>query len=185
MGKKSVAEEEYDLKRVKKQLYPVLIDKRSGKIIDGAHRLLANSDWRTESVETKDEGEYLVLRLQANLYRRNVSEEEVRKWMNSLAEFFMFQKAIKAGKIVSTIAKETGYSVQRIRYYLDSKYKLKTSPIKKTLVASVSGKRSRKKSQLMQANLTVSHPISFTCPVCGEEVHISCNGKGKGKHSFR
>jgi|GEM_PF-6152828 len=156
---------DYDLKKYKRQLYPVIVDKCSGKVIDGVHRLDADPNWRKEVIETKSEDEFLILRLQANLHRRTVPETEIRGWINELAEYYLTH-SVKKGEIALRIAEEAGYSQQRVRYYLDEKYKLKTAPARKTLAASVS-QTANDWWERQQAKEKRCYIPTETCPLCG------------------
>jgi len=120
-----LSEEEYSLKGSTKlvgQLYPVLLDKH-GRVIDGLHRLEDEPNWRTEKLEHIDtEEKFLIARLVANKFRRQVSSEEVREMINKLAEIY-YKQGVKPGKISRVIAENTGYAPDTVREYLDSKYK--------------------------------------------------------------
>lgn len=132
-------ENEYDLKKSKglvNELYPVLKD-RKGRVIDGFHRLEADPSWRSEVLKEIDtEEKFLCARLIANLHRRVVPTDETEKWINQLGELYLNQ-GVPLGEITNRIAENTGYSKQRVRYYLDPKYKLKTAPTGQTLEPSV------------------------------------------------
>lgn len=121
-----VSSKEYNLKQSEDkigQLYPVLLAK-DGKIIDGLHRLNIDSQWKTETLEYIDTREkFLKARIISNLHRRTVPAQEIRAWLNELAELAFTEKGIKPGKISGWIADETGYSSITIRPYLDDKYK--------------------------------------------------------------
>jgi len=126
-----MSSEDYDLYKSERkigQLYPVLIDAR-GKVIDGLHRLNIDSKWRTETLEHIDTQEkFLKARIIANLHRRTVPSSEIRAWINELAEFAMTEHGLEPGKISTWIAEETGYSERQARFYLEDKYKIRTSP---------------------------------------------------------
>lgn len=123
--------EEYDLKKSEKigQLYPVIKDK-FGNVIDGKHRLQADPDWRTETIEGIDSDEkLLVARAVANWHRRAVPESEKREWINGLAEIYLKQGLkIKAefpfeNEIKNKIAEVTGLHPDTVNDYLHSKFK--------------------------------------------------------------
>ena len=123
------ANEKYDLKKSGKriQLYPVLKDKK-GNVIDGKHRLEAEPNWKTETVEGIDtEEDFLIARCVANWNRRRVTAEEKIKWINDLAELYKKQSykvLITGNEIVKKIVEATGLSMPTIYKYLDDKYKV-------------------------------------------------------------
>jgi len=123
-----MSSEEYDLRQSKNkvgQLYPVLLSK-DGKVIDGLHRLNIDSEWRTERLEHIDSRDkFLKARIIANLHRRTVPSQEIRAWINELAEYAFSELSIPPGEIAGWIAEETGYNAAHVRTYLDDKYKRK------------------------------------------------------------
>jgi len=120
-------EKEFDYAKSTKivgQLYPVLKAK-NGEIIDGFTRKGAIKFWREEILEHIDTKEkMLVARLVANKCRRIVSVNEVKEWVNELAEMYV-QQGTKPGEISNAIAENTGYAEASIQIYLDPKYKAK------------------------------------------------------------
>jgi len=119
------------------QLYPVLKSK-DGTTIDGFHRLKADPNWRTETLENIDTPEKIITaRLVANKCRREVDEDEVRKWFNDLAEIYAI-KGIEKGKISGLIAKNTPYSIDYIIHLLDQKYKREDLATKKAVLIAPS-----------------------------------------------
>ena len=54
--------------------------------------------------------------------------------------------------------------------------------LKKIAKESGIGQTDKTKKSTMEANLGISYPISLECPVCGQEIKASCDGKGK--HTF-
>jgi hypothetical protein len=134
-----MVETEYDLKKSEKiaQLYPILLSK-DGKIIDGFHRLEADPNWKTQTIEEIDtEEKLLVARAVSNWNRRQVSKEEKTEWINDLAEIYQKQGYKLVGKravisnittrneIVAKIHEMTGLAYTTIMGFIDSKYKSK------------------------------------------------------------
>jgi len=123
---------EYDLKKSRKigQLYPVLLDSE-GNVIDGFHRLEADSNWRTEKLSEIDTEEKLLLaRCVANWHRRQVSREEKEEWINGLAGIYEKQGLkvrSKGGRneIMAKIMEVTGLSDKAVGVYLHEQYKQK------------------------------------------------------------
>lgn len=124
--------EEYDLKKSVEKigyLYPVILS-ADGEPVDGFHRLAADPNWRTEVNENLDSTEkVLKAKLISNKFRRQVSAEEVKGWINELGEIALNDHEIERGKISGWIAEETGYSDNRVRELLEDKYKIITSPL--------------------------------------------------------
>ena len=123
--------EEYDLRKSGEkvgELYTVLKSK-TGEVIDGFHRKNAKANWREEIREDIDTPEkVLKARLIANKFRRQVTAEEVRGWINDLAEIAVNEYGVVPGEVSGWVAEETGYYEGTVRDYLDDKYKIKTSP---------------------------------------------------------
>jgi hypothetical protein len=119
---------EYDLKKSEKigQLYPVLVDAK-GNVIDGFHRLEADSSWRREKLpEIDTEEKLLVARCVANWHRRQVSGEEKEEWINSLARIYKEQGLSSEGhrnEIKLKISEVTGLHPDTVLLYLHDKYK--------------------------------------------------------------
>ena len=126
-----MSENEYDLRKSTEkigELYPVIVSK-SGEIVDGFHRINAKANWRREVREDLDTPEkVLKARLISNKFRRQVTAEEVRGWINDLAEIAFTEHGIEPGEISGWVAEETGYSIRRTLFYLDEKYKLSSGP---------------------------------------------------------
>lgn len=118
--------EEYDLKKSTENigyLYPVILDV-NGNIVDGNHRKEADPNWRTEINENLDTPEkVLKAKLIANKFRRKVSSDEVREWINDLAEIAMVEHGVQPGSISGWVAEQTGYAERTVLNYLDQKYK--------------------------------------------------------------
>jgi DNA modification methylase len=124
-----MSQEEYDLKKSEKigQLYPVLLS-RGGKVIDGFHRLKADSNWKKVRLKEIDSEEKLcIARLVANWHRRDASTEEKQEWINKLAKIYRKQglkvRNHRSNEIVKKIAEVTGLSVKCILTYCLDIYK--------------------------------------------------------------
>ena len=66
---------------------------------------------------------YDQLKLIANKFRRQVTAEEVKGWINDLAEIALTEHKIQPGRISGWIAEETGYSTRQVQIYLNPEYK--------------------------------------------------------------
>lgn len=98
------------------QIYPVLRAK-TGEIIDGYHRKASNPNWKEVVVDVKDPIKIVVMQIEANLRRRDVSKEEKKEWV------LRIQKELKKqGGRGSTreIARELGLSQNTIVKWLQS-----------------------------------------------------------------
>lgn len=105
------------LRRTKKlfgTLYPV-IKTPDGTIIDGIHRLEADPDWPTQTVELEHPYDAIVFRIIANMVRRDVSAEEKSEALGELAE--------ATGWAPKEIAENLGASYRWVMKYLPDKYK--------------------------------------------------------------
>jgi len=120
-----MSENEYDLRKSTEkigELYPVIVSK-SGEIVDGFHRINAKANWRREVRDDIDTPEkVLKARLISNKFRRQVTAEEVKGWINDLAEIAYTEHGIEPGEISGWVAEETGYKDETVRKYLDEKY---------------------------------------------------------------
>ena len=96
-----------DLERSEKtigQLYPVLRDAR-GRVIDGYHRLDANPNWKSvtlDNVKTKEDR--LIVSAHVNLGRRNISSSEREEIVNALAEIY-YQQGLRPDVMKTVIGK--------------------------------------------------------------------------------
>ena len=124
--------DEYDLRKSTDkigELYPVIMS-ATGEVVDGFHRINAKANWRREVREDIDTPEKVLLaRLISNKFRRQVEASEVRGWINDLAQIAVDDHGIEPGQISGWVAEQTGYSEITVRKYLDSKYKIITSPL--------------------------------------------------------
>ncbi len=103
-------EERYDLAASKwsvHELYPMLKDVH-GNVIDGFHRLRADPNWRTETLEhIKTPTQLVLARIIANTHRRSVSREEREEQINELARCLMENEKIPREGLISIIAELT------------------------------------------------------------------------------
>lgn len=101
-------------------LYPILVDKE-GKIIDGKHRARVDPHWPKAVLEKANSDiERQKIAIIANVQRRDVSETEQKRKVNTLAK--------TTGWSPRRIAKELGMSYRWIVDHLSKKYKEKTGP---------------------------------------------------------
>jgi len=123
-----VTEERYDLvesRRSVRELYPVLLDAH-GNVIDGFHRLRAEPDWRTETLEhIRTPTQLCLARIIANTHRRSVSREERAQQINDLARNLVEHDGVEKDELLSTIAELTTFSDDYVRRLLSDDYKLR------------------------------------------------------------
>jgi len=141
---REISAKEYDLKvseDIVGQLYPVLLSKDK-KVIDGLHRLGADKDWRTETLEQIDtEEKLLIARCVANWHRRSVPWSEKEEWINGLARVYLEQEYKVYGdrrpdggvpnEIQQKIVEMTGLSEITVGRYLGSEFKQRGPPIRR------------------------------------------------------
>lgn len=107
------------------KLYPVLLD-ADGNIIDGQHRLVADSDWPAVRLfHIRSEKERLLARLISNACRRTVSPKEKKEMLGRLGAIYL-KEGGKPGKLAYRLAEETGMSYTWVMKYLPDKYKLRS-----------------------------------------------------------
>jgi|GEM_PF-895499 len=73
------------LKNAKIQIYPV-IKAPDGEILDGEHRKKIDPNWKEQIIDVKNELEKLLIKLQANAIRRNMSITEKRNIVLKIKE---------------------------------------------------------------------------------------------------
>jgi hypothetical protein len=116
-----------DLKRSSQRvgrLYPILLDK-NGKVIDGQHRLAADSAWPKIRLDhVCSEKERLLARLVSNVCRRTVSPGEKEEMLERLGAICL-EEGVKPGKLAYELTEETGMSYTWVMKYLPDKYKLR------------------------------------------------------------
>jgi hypothetical protein len=116
------------------QLYPVIVDYH-GNIIDGEHRIRANSNWRKVKLENiKTKKQLIIARILSNNLRRNVTKREKSCLLTDLAEINLSEGS-EVGEITYKIAKQTGMSYRWVAKYLPKKYKDPIQSNKKKHVA--------------------------------------------------
>ncbi|HUW49154.1 MAG TPA: hypothetical protein VMW36_10470 [Patescibacteria group bacterium] len=104
------------------KLYPVLLD-RHGNIIDGKHRLAADSDWPKIRLDhIASEKERVLARLVGNMCRRTISNSEKREMLKKLGGIYL-EQGEKPGKLAYRIAEETGMSYRWVMKYLPERMK--------------------------------------------------------------
>ncbi len=116
--------EDYDLKKSKDvihELYPVLKDAH-GNVIDGFHRLEADPNWKTETLEDITTPVQLAtVRIVANM-RRKISKEERRLQLVALAEELV-KEGVTKENVISKIVEKTTLSEDYVRRMLPVEYK--------------------------------------------------------------
>ena len=100
------------------ELYPVLVDK-NGNVIDGKHRKKANPNWYEKVIDTDDPVRIAMIDFIANVNRREISNSEIKKKLDKIAEL--------TGWSVQQIAVEIGRSGEAgekwVRRYISERYK--------------------------------------------------------------
>jgi hypothetical protein len=119
-------EEQYDLGESKlrvRELYPVLLDAH-GSVVDGFHRLRADPDWRTETLEhIKTPTQLVLARIVANTHRRSIGREERQEQINELARCLLEDEKVPREQLRSTIAELTTFTERYVRDLLSDEYK--------------------------------------------------------------
>lgn len=95
------------------EIYPVIKD-QYGNILDGRHRKKVNPNWKETAVEVKDELEALLIRVHANIMRREVSVEEKQEWVRE-ARRILQARGMKGTQ--EEIAKVLGLSQRWVSKY--------------------------------------------------------------------
>jgi len=117
--------ENYDLQKSKKsvhELYPVIKDAH-GNVIDGFHRLEADPNWKTETLPMIDTPVKLALaRIVANTHRRDISKEERKLQLVTLAEELIREGKPK-DKIISILVDLTTFTDSYLYRMLPDEYK--------------------------------------------------------------
>lgn len=117
--------ENYDLQKSKKAvsaLYPVIKDAH-GNVIDGFHRLEADPNWKTETLEDIQTPVQLALaRIVANTHRRQVSKEERKLQLVTLAEELVKEGRVRE-EVIPEIAELTTFDVSYLYKMLPAEYK--------------------------------------------------------------
>lgn len=94
-------------------IYPVL-KSPDGEVLDGLHRLNVDPKWPVKVVEVKDEKRKLLVRVHANIQRRNIPTEEKEGWVKQARK--VLQSEGKKGT-QEEIAKLLGFSVNWVSKY--------------------------------------------------------------------
>lgn len=123
-------------------LYPVLEDSY-GNIIDGRHRLEADSEWPRRRLENvKTEKERILARLVSNACRRNMPSQEKREMLAKLGGVLL-QDGLQRGEISKNISEESGMSYQWVMKYLPSEFKNRSQSERATAPVRCAAKISR------------------------------------------
>ena len=123
-----MSEEGYDLRKSLhsvKHLYPIIKDSH-GNVIDGFHRLEADGDWPTKTLDhIKTPTQLELARLVANTHRREVTREERAEMITNLAKALVDGEGVPKEDIVNVLRDLTTFSGQYIRNLLPPEYKRK------------------------------------------------------------
>ena len=103
-------------------LYPILVDSNN-KSIDGDHRAAVDTNWETKKLDwVKTEKDRIIVRIHANVIRREIHDNERRNDINKLAAIAK-EEGIKPGEISKKISEWVCFSDPYIRELLDPPYK--------------------------------------------------------------
>jgi len=157
--------EGYDLAKSKKsvhELYPVIKDAH-GNVIDGFHRLEADPNWKTETLEQiKTPAQLALARIIANTHRRSISKEERKLQLVTLAEELV-KEGMKREDVIPQIVELTTFTDRYIREMLPNEYKVRPG---------VGGAGTHKPVELSstQDHEHVYDEGSTHCRICGREL---------------
>lgn len=158
------------------QLEPVVISKRTGRVVSGEHRLRGNANWRTEYRDFTNDFEEELARIEYN-NQRQVPEEELKLRFSHLAEAAVNDLDVEPKKVCSYLAEKLAgrYTRRRIEQLLDSKYKADTVPKKVETVSTSTtnlvdqmrqeGSEAKKAIDALEPAL-VSDELTFPFPDC-------------------
>ena len=106
------------------KLYPVLVDK-NGEIIDGRHRLEADSNWPKRVIPgIESEEQMLLARLITNVCRRDVSSAEKTEELQKLGRICL-ERGVSKGELITEISNKTGMSYRWVMKYIPNELKLR------------------------------------------------------------
>jgi len=116
--------------------FPIVKSRRTGRIIDGKHREAADPKWPVVYIDTEDDAEEFAARLELNLKRRTMSEEEKRILVGAIAEQLLL-KGVKRENLVDEITKriklgEKEVSRRWVYKYLPDEFKREYHMLKTT-----------------------------------------------------
>ena len=153
-------------------IYPVIIDKNTGEIIDGKHRKTDDPTWPEKIVDPKDLKEKTLLRMHAN-YRRKVTRKETKVQLLMLASI-LEEEGVPREHMVTELTKITPYTKQYVRKLLPAKYKVMEKSRKEPAI-----------KYLTTDEKLVSHPSEetrkptprkeekvYVCPVCATALKL-------------
>ncbi len=101
--------------KVAGQIYPVIIDKATGEIIDGRKRMRANPDWRIEEVEIESIEQKLAIKYHTVWFRQQLEKDKV---LTEVAEETGWEG-------LEPFATFFGVSKETIAKHLPQKYKIR------------------------------------------------------------
>lgn len=101
--------------KVAGQIYPIIVDKATGEIIDGRKRKRANPDWKTEEVEFESVEQKLAVKYHTVWFRQQLEKDKI---LTEVAEETGWRG-------LSPFADFFGVSKETISKYLPQKYKLR------------------------------------------------------------
>ncbi|MEM2050114.1 MAG: hypothetical protein QXZ11_03210 [Thermoproteota archaeon] len=166
-------------KEVVGPIYPVLVDKATGEIIDGLHRSMVDPKWPRQEIEVQDRKQVILIRLHAH-YRRQISQKEVNYLLIKLAEE-LAKEGVPRGQIVKEVANLSGYSLSRVKSALPAKFKDKEKveamanrrATKALEEESFGGEEGASYEEDVEAEGVEED--SLRCPVCGSPLELRGN----------
>lgn len=159
-----MSDEEYDLAESKKKLgalIPIIKDAH-GHVIDGFHRLDADPDWPSVTLDhIQDSAQLSIARLAANVCRRQVGAEEKSRLLGEIAKL--------TGWTPKQIAENLGMSYQWVMKYLPDEYKERPGAGPKEGSVSRRGTQSPRVEAPIQTESIPDAPQTKEPVVCSNE----------------
>jgi len=155
--------EGYDLAKSKKsvhELYPVIKDAH-GNVIDGFHRLEADPNWKTETLEQiKTPAQLALARIIANTHRRSIGKEERKLQLVTLAEELV-KEGMRREDVIPAMVELTTFKNRYIYEMLPDEYKKRPG---------AGGPKERVALSATQDHEHVYDAGSTHCRICGREL---------------
>ncbi|MEM2367473.1 MAG: helix-turn-helix transcriptional regulator [Candidatus Bathyarchaeia archaeon] len=179
--------EEFDLslsKKVVGEIYPVIKDQH-GNILDGKHRKAVDPNWKETVVEVKDELEALLVRVHANIVRREISVEEKQEWVRE-ARRILQKRGLRGTQ--KEIAEALGVSRQWVSKFDTRegfvrnekvprrsnvvKYEISEVPLNEPQIAPETTVKESNEVWSPKAPIDVDTGKIITCPECGRSFRL-------------
>jgi hypothetical protein len=102
------------------ELHAIIVN-QNGKVLDGNHRIESNPLWHTQTVNTKNRAEEILVRLHAH-HRRQIPQEETKAMLIELAKE-LEKDGVLAENVTAELYKLVPYSESYVRRLLPEIYK--------------------------------------------------------------